>query len=280
MSETNEGRALGAALDRIFRSLARLCLRHGLSFEAVTEIAKRAFVEVAQREFVITGRKQSASRIALLTGLHRKDVGRMLAVERPDDPGTGTRVAYAERVIAGWRRDPQFADARGVPAALSLDEGTPSFADLVKRYGGRDVPSRAVLDELSRVGAVARLRDGRIKLVARAYVPAQASVEGLAILGSDVSDLVSAIDHNLSSGPEAGLFQRRVSYDNLPAEAIDEIHAEVRRAGQALLERLDRFMSRRDRDSNPKAQGTGRKRAMTGVYFFVADADEIKEKPE
>ena len=29
---------------------------------------------------------------------------------------------HAERVIAGWRRDPEFADARGVPAALGFDE--------------------------------------------------------------------------------------------------------------------------------------------------------------
>src|SRR6185295_19323680 len=159
----------------------------------------------------------------------------MLAATRPDDPAAGSRVAYAERVIAGWRRDPEFADARGVPAALGFDEGSPSFVDLVKRYGGRDVPGRAVLDELTRVGAVTRLRDGRIKLTARAYVPAAASEESLAILGSDVSDLISAIDHNLSSTPEAGLFQRRVSYDNLPDDAVDEIHARVRREGQSML---------------------------------------------
>mgnify|MGYP000943715210 CR=1 FL=1 len=86
-----------------------------------------------------------------------------------------------------------------------------------------------------------------------------------------VSDLVATIDHNLASGPDAGRFQRRVAYDNLPAEAIAEIHARVRREGQALLERLDRVMARRDRDANPRAGGTGRKRAMVGVYFAVDD---------
>lgn len=278
-ADEGTSRALGAALYRIFRALARLCLRHGVSYEAAAEIAKRAFVDVARRDFVIAGRKQSASRIALLTGLHRKEVGRMLGSAGPDDPGVASRVAYAERVIAGWRRDEEFADARGVPATLPFDDGSPSFVDLVKRYGGRDVPGRAVLDELTRVGAVTRLRDGRIRLVARAYVPAVASAESIAILGSDVADLVATIDHNLSSGPGAGLFQRRVTYDNLPAEAIDQIHAEVRRAGQALLERLDRTMSRRDRDVNPKVRGTGRKRAMTGVYFFADDASADEEVP-
>jgi hypothetical protein len=272
-TQGDTGRALAAALYRIFRALARLCLRHGLSYEAASEIAKQAFVDVAEREFVIPGRKQSASRIALLTGLHRKEVGKMLATERPADVAAANRVAYAERVIAGWRRDAEFADARGAPVALPFDTGSPSFVDLVKQHGGRDVPGRAVLDELTRVAAVSRLRDGRIKLVARAYVPGVASVESLAILGSDVSDLVAAIDHNISSDPERGFFQRRVAYDNLPVEAIDEIHAKLRHDGQALLERLDGLMARRDRDANPRAVGTGRRRAMAGVYFFTNDVD-------
>ena len=142
-------RALGAALYRIFRALARLCLRYGLSYEASAEIAKRAFVDVAQSEFVIPRRKQSASRVALLTGLHRKDVGRMLKAERPEDPGADARVAYAARVIAGWRRDEEFADERGAPAMLPFDTGSPSFVGLVKRYGGQDVPGRAGARDLT-----------------------------------------------------------------------------------------------------------------------------------
>jgi hypothetical protein len=273
------GGRLGAALYRISRALARLCLRHGISYEAASEIAKQAFVEVAHAEFVIPGRKQSASRVALLTGLHRKEVGRMLAAERRVDPAAAARVAYSARVIAGWRRDRRFADARGAPAALPLDAGSPCFIDLVKRHGGQDVPFRAVLDELMRVGAVKRRSDGRVKLVARGYVPTSASAESVEILGSDVSDLIAAIDHNLVSDPAAGFFQRRVAYDNLPAEAVDAIHAEVRRSGQALLERLDRIMARHDRDSNPEVRGNGRKRAMTGVYFFADDAAPEEEEP-
>src|SRR5262249_27445952 len=177
-------RMLGAALDRIFRALARLCLRHGISYEAAAQLAKRAFVDVAYGEFVIPHRKQSASRVAVLTGLHRKDVGRMMKAARPSDRGEAARGAYAARIIAGWRRDDAFADPRGGPATLSFDSGTPTFVDLVKRYGGRDVPGRAVLDELVRVGAVRRLRDGRLRLIARAYVPALASDESIAIFGS------------------------------------------------------------------------------------------------
>ena len=138
--------ALGAALYRIFQALARLCLRHGVSYEAAAEIAKRAFVDVARREFVIAGRKQSASRIALLTGIHRKDVGRMLAADRPSDAGGAARVAYAARASsrAGAATRRSGTRAAGPPRSR-FDEGSPSLRGPgeAARWRRRARPGRA-----------------------------------------------------------------------------------------------------------------------------------------
>ena len=41
--------------------------------------------------------------------------------------------------------------------------------------------------------------------------------------------------------------------------------------GQEMLESFDRWMSERDRDANPDAVGTGRKRAGIGIYYFEND---------
>jgi hypothetical protein len=131
-----------------------------------------------------------------------------------------------------------------------------------------------VLDELVRVGSVKRLRDGRIRLLASAYVPESASPEALEILGSDVSDLIAAIDHNLTAPPRRGFFQRKTAYDNLPADVLAEIRAVVEREGQRALETLDAAMAKRDRDFNPAVQGDGRKRAMVGIYYFEDDVPE------
>jgi len=269
--------ALQGALGEILEAVARICLQHGVSLEVVTELTKRAMVRVAHREFTIPGRKQSASRIAVLTGMHRKDVARALASSPPDGPDSRERIAYVARVIAGWRRDKRFKDRRGRTASLGLDAPSPSFMDLVKRYGGRDIPGRAVLDELERIGAVSRLRNGRIRLVTSAYVPAGASKESVAIFGEDVADLIQTIGQNMASGPEGGIFQRRVAYDNLPVEAIERIHRQVRKEGQALLESLDGLMAKSDRDSNPASRGSGRRRAKVGVYFHAADVDPERE---
>ena len=87
------------------------------------------------REFGIPGKKQTVSRVSILTGLTRKEVQRVLAEQGA--PGVGdTRERYnrAARVVAGWVRDPDFADATGDPAKLELDAGRASFALLVKRF--------------------------------------------------------------------------------------------------------------------------------------------------
>jgi hypothetical protein len=34
---------------------------------------------------------------------------------------------------------------------------------------------------------------------------------------------------------------------------------------------MDRWMSERDRDVNPRVAGTGRKRAVVGIYYFQED---------
>src|SRR5690349_420533 len=173
----------------------RVLLRQSMSFATFEEIAKRVYVEVAMKDFAIEGKQPSISRAAILSGLTRKEVSRLLAVTGPGESDEGERYNRASRVLTGWLRDAAFLDVNGMPRLLP-EEGENSFAELVRRYSG-DVPPRAVLDELVRVGAVLRRNDGRIELLARAYVPSSGVDEKLAILGSDVADLITTIDHNI-----------------------------------------------------------------------------------
>jgi hypothetical protein len=136
------------------------------------------------------------------------------------------------------------------------------------------MPVRAILDELLRVRAVELLEDGRIRLLARSYVPAAGAVEKLGILGTDVADLIATIDWNLRCPPSEAYFQRKVQYDNLPSEVMLELRNLTRERAQALIEQLDRWMAARDRDVTPTVRGTGRKRAMLGIYYFEEDFRE------
>ena len=270
--ETKTGKAVSAAVTNILRPLVRLLLRNGIPYGTFSDIAKRVYVEVATEEFCIPGRKQSKSRVSILTGLSRKEVLRVRRLPAPEDLGAGARYNRAARVIAGWVRDRRFRDGTGNPAELSFGGGAASFRNLVKTYSG-DAPARAVLDELLRVGAVQRMPTGKIRLLERSYIPKTGEIDKIGILGVDASDLIATIDHNIRQ-PDAPFFQRKVSYDNLPMEALPELGRKAAARGQSLLESMDRWMSRRDRDVTPDAPGTGRKRAGIGIYFFQEDYGE------
>jgi Family of unknown function (DUF6502) len=67
-----------------------------------------------------------------------------------------------EKVIQGWRTDREFITRAGHTKRLQIVGARGSFARLVRKHGG-DVPHRAVLDELRRIGAVSDHR-GTVKL--------------------------------------------------------------------------------------------------------------------
>jgi hypothetical protein len=142
-----------------------------------------------------------------------------------------------------------------------------SFSELVKRFSG-DIPVRATLDELIRVGAVERLEDGRIRLLTRSYVAESSDADKLHILGTDVTHLMSTIDHNLKSDSPGPFFQRKVAYDNLPDEVLPLFRQYSAKRAQTLLENLDRWLAQHDRDVTPAVKGTGRNNAGIGIYYF------------
>lgn len=261
-------KALAAAVGRVLHPLVRILLRHGVAYDDFAEIAKRAYVEVGMNEFGIPGRKPSVSRVAILSGLTRKEVQRIASVGADSDAEGEARYNRAARVVAGWVRDPDFTAADSEPRTLALDDDSGAgFSDLVRRYSG-DVPARAMLDELLRVGAAAREADGRIRLLSRVYIPQTSDVDKLAILGSDVADLIQTIDHNLQDGATAPFFQRKVMYDNLSIEAVERFRRLSRSQAQTLIEKWDHWLAEHDRDVNPTAEGEGRVRAGFGIYYF------------
>jgi Family of unknown function (DUF6502) len=261
---------LHASVRKLLRPLVRLLLRHGVGFDTFADWARQTYVEVAEQDFDLPNRKQTTSRISVITGLTRKEV-----VRTKNLPGTASADRTqahnrAARVIGGWVRDHALEQGDQV-AALPLEGEGASFSQLVRRHSG-DMPTRAVLDELIRVGAVERTSDGMLHLVRRAYVPQEGNPDLLAMLGRDTSDLISTIEHNLRAAPSERYLQRIVSYDNLPAECLQALRQAAAKEAQALLERFDKRMSPHDRDVNPRAAGSGRHRAVVGIYYFQEDA--------
>jgi len=76
MSDDIQRQILGAFLV-VLKPIARILLRFGIGFREFSEIAKTAFVDVASTDFGIRGRPTNISRVAVMTGLTRKEVRRL-----------------------------------------------------------------------------------------------------------------------------------------------------------------------------------------------------------
>jgi hypothetical protein len=271
----NVKKYLTTSVVKLLRPLVRILLRYGISYGEFAEMARWVFVNVAEKDFGIVGKKQTISRISVITGLNRKDVTRLTKTNICEDKTVSGVINRAGRVIGGWVKDQGFHDHKGVPAVLPLEGDEKSFAELVKRYSG-DMPVRAVLDELLRIEAVKKNEDNTVSLLTRAYIPKNIDVEKIAILGADAADLMATIDHNLAE--QQPFFQRKVVYDNIPSEAVADFRETSAAEGQLLLEKLDILLSGQDRDCNPGVEGSGRKRLGVGIYYFEEDITGTEDK--
>ena len=101
MAQPKHLQALSAATLRLLRPLVRILLRNNVSHRTFAELAKLVYAEVANAEFGIPGKKQTISRIAILSGLTRKEVQRLLT--QPTDTESAVEEEYhrAARVITG-----------------------------------------------------------------------------------------------------------------------------------------------------------------------------------
>jgi hypothetical protein len=259
---------LYTAIIKLLRPLAKILLRNGVSYGTFADLAKWVFVDVATKEFVIKNRKQSTSRISVITGLSRREVMRVRKLPKPDITDSIEKHNRAARVIAAWRRESEFLDTDGKPAPLPLDGDGTTFSELVKRFSG-NMPPRAVLDELINVEAVSEsFEDNTVTLLTRAYIPKNYDSHKINILGTDVKHLLSTINHNLQPGLMKPIFQRKVSYDNLPDEILEKFHNQFNKKAQDLLESADKWLAKHDRDVTPSVKGVGRNQAGFGIFFF------------
>jgi hypothetical protein len=260
--------AMGLALAKLLRPLVRLLLKHSFPYSAFESIAKRVYVETAMADFALPGKKPSISRAAILTGLTRKDVNLLLA--EPSSRADVSTLYYnrAARVLTAWVREPRFAGISGAPQPLPMD-GPDGFAELVRLHGG-DVPARAVLDELQRVGAVQTLADGRVALRQRAFVPHESMVQKLGILGTDVGELIETITHNIEHGATDARYQRKVMHVGIPIDALPAFREMSARQSQALLEGLDAWLTEHDIEHLPDSglPPGDTARVGVGIHYF------------
>ena len=157
------------AFDGLLGGVIRLALRNGVSYKEFAQICKTRYVDIATREFGIQGRPTNMSRVALMTGLDRKEIKKEMSIQK-DEKGDTTAPDKISQILTAWHSTPPYCDAEKKPVLLPLDGGTPNFTELAKQYAG-DMPIITIVNELKRSQTISQNDDGMLKLERYFYIP-------------------------------------------------------------------------------------------------------------
>lgn len=250
---------LGQALRMLLKPLVRLLISQGISHADFVEAAKDVYVEVALRG--LDKEKINKSRIAIMTGLTRKEVANV--INRAINAETRSKeFSRPSRVLSGWHNDPDYTGPYGIPMEIPYDHSSvagepPSFVHLVRTYSG-DMPPKGMMEELIRVGAVVETEAKKLKVVRRDFEPQSLSPALIERFGDVGFNIISTIASNVEKeGAGKGLFDRVVFSDNkLTKQELQKFDEYLKRKGQLFLEEIDIWLSieTKNKDEQPTSE--------------------------
>ena len=257
----------------LLRPIVRLLLRSGIPWKDFAELVKTAYVEVATDEFGIRGRPTNASRVAILSGLSRREVAKQRDLLAGDQSEPNTEFLNpAQRVLTGWHQDPDYVQADGAPHQIAVDGPAPSFGDLCVRYAG-DIPATALLKELRKVGAVGAGEGAKVRALQPVYFPSQFDSAKVLRAGSVIEDIGETLVYDiLCPNGQRLRFERRAENDRIDIRHLPAFQAMLEVEGQAFLERVDAWLSEHESQTAPPGSIPPRVvRLGVGLYHIQTD---------
>jgi hypothetical protein len=225
-TESTTSSDLESSLRSVLLRMASLLVASGYSYNRANALLKQSFVSAAADIDRDVGRKVNIARIAAVTGLTRIEVSKLIGASKwaADTRRSQNR---ASRVAEGWVSDRQFLDEKGRPRQLTFS-GNRSFSVLAKRYSG-DIPARAILREMFRLGLVRQEQSGSIRLVRTYAKTPQKTIKAMRAISPWVDSLWTHVRKNDGSDLHSKVHQLKLRFDSLPQVAATLREFEARK---------------------------------------------------
>jgi hypothetical protein len=258
----------------MLRPFARAIVRLGIPIQELIPLLKIALVEAADATLQKTTHKVNASRISLVTGIHRSEIQRLQSLDPDTEEESGTLLG---RVIGQWAEDPKYKTKSGEPRLLTYDGEGSEFFQLAYQINTNFNPA-TVLFELERNKTVERTPRG-LRLLRGHALFSDDHLHAYEILGRDFETLGKVVDENLFAGMKLGHFHLRTEYDNIYRRHIPEIREWLVNEGKAHHKRVRDFLSSYDKDVNPGPTGDDEAgtKIVVGGFSLI---EEPKNKAE
>jgi len=273
-----EDEALQRALERLLLPLAQLAVARGVPYAVIDETLRAAVVSVAHAAHPGLPEHRRASRVSAATGLHRREVSRLLEAAAQPKAGAPPR-SPAAMVFAHWRADKRYRTRGGAPRALPRVGPAPSFESLAHDVT-RDVHPRALLEELLRLKlATHDAASDVVTLTEEAFVPRGDVPRMLGYLGANVGDhLQAAVDNVLGHQPTH--FEQAIAADGLSAASLDAVRPLLREHWRHLTDALVPLLERLLEADAARPGGQATRRLRLGLYGFDAASDAVPVEPK
>ena len=269
MNSTLQNRLI-QCISSCLRPLVRIMLRSGIGYRQFAELAKLAFVQEASGEKGSRGRQTNLSRVAIRTGISRKEVARLQSqIEGRSDASSTARgvdfhSVHAARVLQLWHSDPRFIDSDGSPKKLPFADDGIDFSSIVKAAGG-DVPPGAVRAEMLSANAVVEFDDGTLKPTKRYFVPADVGEELLVGFTHMVIPVLEGLARNTDYRCTEPFIQRLVYSDRLAPRVVPLFRKQARERVSDFVQSVDDWLSSNE---IPDSQVHSPCRYGVGVFYY------------
>jgi len=254
--------------------IVRLLQRSGVTWAEFADLSKEVFVDVAGRDYGLQGRPTNSSRVAMITGLSRREVARVRKILAGVEPAKSPPGSTIAQILSGWHLDPEFLGADGKPAPLPAEGDVKSFKALLKKYAG-DTPHGALTKELRKLELVAESTPGIYQVCAYEYVRSPLDPDMLRQAGAALHDHGATLAHNVDAEREAApRFEGMATNPLVATRHIKAFYDFLDERGQAFLEEVDAWLAEHqiDEAGTSRTQQKG-VRLGAGVYL-IHDEDK------
>jgi hypothetical protein len=255
-----------SALERVLDPLLELLFDAGVTMQEFNRIARDRAVRVATRRVITESGRESKSRVAIMTGLPRSEVTRILASSDSEAKNKPDQHP-ARRVLAAWHDDPRYLAPSGDPAVLPIFGKKRSFEHLVEHYGV-GIPVRAMLDELLQWDAVEQLEDQKVRAKSRVPIMTGFTDRSITAIGKRGRDLLETLTHNVRRSSQP-FFEATAVIDDGDPDLVTVVRREIAEQGANFINAANSLLNRSQLKRGPKAGKTPRTcRLGVTVYYF------------
>jgi uncharacterized protein DUF6502 len=259
----------------VLRPIVKILLRYGIGFSEFAESLKTVYVDIGSSEFGIRGRPTNISRVAVMTGLTRKEVRRLRTKIEGGADTVVVKSTPITEILRRWHSEDEFLDSQGRPTTLPFSGDVGSFSSLVKRFGG-DVPAGAMRTELQRVGSVEVNDKGELSVKLRSFWPSDQTGKLESALVHHVYPLLSTVAHNTDSENETMADAQYAAYSvNIRSEDKPRVRRMCADRLPNIAESFDDLFIAYETRGDAPSPGTGAP-VMVGLYYFEERDENAK----